>query len=160
VGLLIAFKALHEQELQQHNCYITAGGNAGTQSPSRGLQVATPQLDCHSLASNRLVGLLIAYKALHEQELQQDNCYITAGGNADTQSLSRGLQVATPQLDCHSLASNRLVGLLIAFNEVSHFIVHIYEQNDAEMEVDMETSHLSRISRIDAVLFVNNQILL
>jgi hypothetical protein len=62
-------------------CYISAGGNAGTQSLSRFLKVATPRLDCHSLASNKLVGLLIAFKALHKQDQTENYLHVIKRNN-------------------------------------------------------------------------------
>jgi hypothetical protein len=48
-------------------------------------------------------------------ELQQGNCYISAGRNADTHSMSEAHRLATLPLNCHSLAGNQFVELLTAF---------------------------------------------
>jgi hypothetical protein len=66
---------------KQDNCYISTAGNAGTQSLSRGLEVAILPLDHHSLAQNEVAGLLASFKILHKQdwtetrELEQTECF-------------------------------------------------------------------------------------
>jgi hypothetical protein len=59
-------------ESLRDNCYISSGENAGTHRVCpEALKVATLPLDYHSLlASNQLMGILIAFKVLQNGKIQ------------------------------------------------------------------------------------------
>jgi hypothetical protein len=96
-------KKLHNKEYQ--NLYFLL--NIIRINKSRGvLGVVTRFI--HPLLPYRQPHLPVAYPVSTDEALtpesQQDNCYISAGGNAGTHTVCpEALKVATLPLDCHSL---------------------------------------------------------